>query len=162
MQTEVSIGKTRVEWNPLNKKEVDEAKQQYLQARKLNRSICGLDHNPIERFSASSGGFIIGDTCLGDSEISVRLVNETGDERLVWNVNDSKQVSESAKRFQGYLDKGWKAYCIREDGSRGQRIYGFDANTEEVIFDDKTTREKLKNFAKKFKKVELLPRTFPG
>lgn len=158
----LSLGQTEVSWNPLNRKQVDEAKKHYVEAKKQNRKIISLDGKPIEKFSPSFGGLIISSMETKPDEILVRLVNETGDERVVWNVNDPNQVKESCERFQQYLNKGWKAYAIRHDGSRGIRLFAFDAGLQEVTFDDKSTRQRLKDFAKSFSKIEILPRTFPG
>lgn len=151
-----------VTWNPLSKKEIEDAKTYYLKARKESRSIFDLDGKPITVFSSILGGFTIGESELKENELSVWLVNETGDELITWDINNPIQTKEAFEKFQKYLEKGWKAYCIHQDGSRSRRIRQFDSRAEEIIFDDQTTKQKLADFVKSFKKIDVLPRTFPG
>jgi hypothetical protein len=152
-----------VQWNPLKMKEVEEAKRKYQEARRTGRKILSHTGIAIENFSPLLGEFTIAENEVGEGEIAVRLLNETGDERLIWNVRDQKQIKEACDRFNSYIQRGWKAYAIKPDGSRGPRIYSFDANKEEVVLDDKRgVMEKLKNFSQSFKKIEMLPKTMPG
>ena len=50
------------------------------------------------------------------------------------------------------------------DGKRGRRIYGFNAESEEIYFDDKkkSLSEKLKKFVEDFGEVVMLPKTHKG
>jgi hypothetical protein len=156
----------RIEWDVTNKKEVEEAKSYYRVARQAGRRIVDLEDRPITSFKPALLGIIIKDTELSDSQFAMRIFDKTGDRRLIWDSKDPKQIKEAAKLFNEYLDKGWKAYAVDEKGKRAQRIYGFDAVTEELFFDEqkKSLKEKLSSFVATFKvkEMKLLPKTHPG
>jgi hypothetical protein len=155
--------KIEVSFNPNVLKQVDEAKKKYIQARGQERIITDFQGNRLDRFPASTGGFVIGECALRDDQFAFRIFDETGDRRIIWNASDPSQIREAQREFDKYLKKGWKPYAINRDGSVGKRIHGFDAEAEEIIFDEKGgVREKLKGFAAKFKEVKMMPRTYPG
>lgn len=157
-QTSLAIG-----FNPLSKKEVDEAKTKYIQAKKEGRNILSMDtRSPLARFPLNDGGFIIDSSPVAEGSIAVHFIDGSGDQRIVWDMRDKAQIKECAIKFKEYVDKGWKPYAINKDGSRGRRIFSFSASSEEIIFEDKTTREKLSKFSEKFKEIKVLPRTYPG
>lgn len=62
-----------------------------------------------------------------------RILSVNGDDRLLWDRRDPKQVAEARREFESYLAKGYKAYSVRMDGSRGSRLDNFDALLEEVL-----------------------------
>lgn len=165
MQTEqLHNASLRIEFNPLSKKQVDEAKKKYIQAKSEHRKILSVDRTPIGNFSHAlrDGGFIVDETETSDTEMAMHFFDKTGDRRVIWKMSDPDQVKEAAKQFKDYVAKGWKPYAIDRKGKRGQRIFSFDADAEEIIFEDKTTVEKLANFVKKFKEIKLMPKTTPG
>ena len=182
----MNASQLRIEFDDGNLKEIDEAKKLYIEARKNNRVITDLEGNIIEGFRTYYKGFVIREIELKHSEFSARFFDETGDRRLIWDANDQTQVEEAMILFEEYLAKGWKAYSTREDGTRGRRIYGFDPDTLEIYWDEKTTskkleairktvssigsakkasasvKEKLNNFVDSMKSVKVVPRTYPG
>lgn len=152
-----------ITFNPNILKQVDEAKRKYITARRENRIITDLDGARIDRFQANLGGFVIKEYDLRDDEFAVRIFDETGDRRIVWNASDPAQIREAKREFDKYVGKGWKPYAINRDGSVGKRIFAFDSEAEEIVLDEKgSIREKLKGFASKFKEVKMMPRTYPG
>lgn len=156
-------GEIRVAWNPDVFKEVNEAKKVYLQARKESRDIKDDAGNCLDLFNPSAGVFVVSEKRMLSHEFAMRIFDETGDRRLIWDSRDQDQVKECAKLFNDYLKKGWKPYAINSKGEKGRRIYGFDADTQEIIFDDsKNVREKLASFVEKFREVKVVPRTYPG
>jgi len=98
---------------------------------------------------------------IGENQFAAHILDETGDRRLIWDMNSPKEVKEVFSVFEKHLKDGGRIYAIREDGSRGPRLNGFDASKEEVVLED-GAREKLKNFANSFREVKALPRTYPG
>jgi len=151
-----------VGFNPNNIKQIDEAKKEYIEARKEGREITTISGCPLQVFPISSGEFIVKETKLKPGEVGMRIFDNTGDQRLIWNFNDPFQVKEAAERFEKYVKKGWKPYAIGHNGKMSQRIHSFDPNKQEIIFKDKTTKERLKNFAAKFREITMMPRTWPG
>lgn len=156
----------RVEWNTGRLKEAEEAKKVYLKAKQENRLILNEEDKPVETFAqvANKGVFIIGETELKETEFSMRVFNETGDSRLIWDSAEKSQVEEAKDRFNEYISNGWRAYAIKKDGTKSsRRIYHFDAELEEIYFDDqKSVKEKLKDFIKEFKEIKMVPKTYPG
>jgi hypothetical protein len=176
----------RIEWDESSLKEIEEAKDLYRKAKSEGRLIETLDGQPVESFRPWLKGIVIREVQLQPTEFAVRILDETGDRRLIWNAADPEQVKEASDIFKKYLEKGWKAYMIDHSGKRGRRIYGFDSETQEVFFDEKSALEKLTSFATKikseapakkteksnsakladfvktFKNVALLPKTYPG
>jgi len=154
----------RIDFNPLNRKQVDDAKKKYIQAKSDNRKILSPDRVPIPSFvhAIRDGGFIIDETETSETEMAMHFIDDTGDRRVIWNMNDPAQVKEAAKNFKDYVAKGWKPYAIDRKGKRGMRIFSFNAEAQEIIFEDKTTVEKLANFVKKFKEIKMMPKTMPG
>jgi hypothetical protein len=178
----------RVEWGE-RLKEIEEAKTIYQKARAEGRRITDLDGAEVSHFRSSLRGFLIHEIALKPSEFAMRIFDETGDRRLIWNSLDPDQIREAAKIFNDYLSRGWKAYAVDEKGQKGARIFGFSGEKQELYFDERTTNDKLRSFAgqfaglesqslgkgsppskrqrlsefaQSFKTVKLLPRTYPG
>lgn len=172
-----------VEWDDSDRREVENAKEQYCTARNENRTITDMDGSIISHFKPSLCGFIIGPTELKATEFAVRVFDETGDRRLIWDMSDPDQSREAAKLFNEYLDKGWRAYTVDESGESRRRIHKFDIDNQEVLFEEKPISEifsgfvgavkkevkdvvlkaeKIASFTRAFKNTKLVPRTYPG
>lgn len=147
-----------VEWDDSKLKEIEDAKTIYRQARQAGRVIVDMVGNTIDGFKSSLKSFKVLEKALSETQFSMRIINDTGDELVIWDSNIKKEVKEAGKLFEKYLNKGWKAYAINDDGTKGIRIVSFDADLEEVVFDDKTSIN-IKKFAESFGKVQLLPKT---
>lgn len=152
----------RVEWDSSNRKEVEERKKIYQQARKENRKITTLDGESVTCFKPGLEGLLIHSPELKDSQFRMIVLDETGDRRFMWDSMDPHEVLEAAQIFEKYIKKGWIAYAVDKKGNKGQRIYKFNARHEEVFFDEEGLNIKLKNFVKKFKEIKMLPKTRPG
>lgn len=159
----LNLSTIRVEFDPLNLRQVDEAKKKYIGARKEGRVITNLAGDRISSFRAATDGFLIREYELAQDEFAVRFFDETGDRRIVWNASDPAQIREAKREFDKFVAKGWKPYAINRDGSMGKRIREFNSEAQEIIFDEKGgVRSKLADFAKSFKEVKMMPRTYPG
>lgn len=176
----------RIEWDGNDRKQVEEAKTHYRNARKEGRKITDIGGNNIDNFRPSLLGFIIEETELSENEFAVRVFDETGDRRLIWNLADPDQVKEAANLFKEYIAKGWRAYATDNlTGKIRRRIYEFNPERQEIFFHDKSVEqitkdfiaavskekkeekpklksESLANFVKSFKNTKLVPRTYPG
>lgn len=93
--------------------------------------------------------------CPSD-ECLCRVLDPSGDSRLVWNRNNLDEIKEAKKKFESYIQKGYKAYACRRDGSRGSRIESFDALMEELLI------ESNKGGSKSKAEGVLVPPTSPG
>jgi hypothetical protein len=175
----------RVEWDDDNKKEIEEAKRVYQKAKTQGRRIVLADDESkvVEFFRPTLKGFVVKETELLDGQFSFRIIDDTGDRRLVWDLREQAQVLEASKLFSEYLDKGWRAYAIDAEGNKRRRIRSFNAEKEEILFEELTSSEILTNFADKmkkdipkpelkasklarfveaFKQTLMVPRTYPG
>ena len=173
-----------IEWDENNKKEIEEAKLQYQKARSLGRVVTDVDGNIIQFFNPNLCGIKIQETELSEHQFSMRILDETGDRRLIWDAMDTQQLDEAEKLFQVYKDRGWRAYAVDVTGKKKRKIYTFDAKQQEVFFEErsisniltdfgskitndvkkpkKIMKEALADFVKAFNKIEVLPRTYPG
>ena len=166
MQTQTSIPPHEfiIDWDSTNRKEVEKAKLKYQQARRDKREILFTDtEKQVPCFKPEHESYIVKKNALRDEQFEMRIFDETGDRLLVWDSSDQGEVQSAHKLFQEYLEKGWRAYAISEGGKKTKRIFSFNPDTEEVHFDEnKSIVEKLSNFVKSFKEIQMTPRTRPG
>lgn len=180
----LNTSQLRIEWDPEDKKQIENAKSYYIKAKKEFRIIVDLKDTPVEHFKPSLEGFIIKEVQTNVNEFAMRIYDETGDRRYMWDSTDISQIKEAAKLFNEYIAKGWKAYAIEASGKKRRRIFEFDASKEELVFQDissteimekfdkkaieldskhsMTSKEKLEKFVKSFKQINVLPKKYPG
>jgi len=152
-----------IEFDDSSNREIEEAKTYYRKARAAGRKIVDMEGNPVEHFHPALQGFKILESELRDHEFAMRLINETGDETVIWDSRDPDEVKEAERRFKEYTDKGWKAYAVDASGKLAGRIRSFGADACEVVFKEgRDWKGDLKKFVESFKRVEMLPRTYPG
>jgi hypothetical protein len=172
-----------IEWDDTDKREVENAKEHYRNARSAGRIITDLDGNIITHFRPSLCGFIIKEKELKENEFAVRVLDETGDRRLIWDAADPFQIREAATLFKDYIKRGWRAYAVDDSGKSRRRIHDFDLEKQEILFEEKSIQDISTNFAKSvnkeiknpvlkseaissfmaaFKNNKLVPRTYPG
>lgn len=84
----------------------------------------------------------------------VRILDDSGDSRLVWNRHSIPEINEARVKFDAHIRKGYRAYAVRTDGSRGSRCTDFDALAEELIL----TQQKGKGKGE----AVMVPPTVPG
>jgi len=63
----------------------------------------------------------------------LRIIDDTGDSNVEWDINDLKSVEKAQKRFEKCLKDGYSAFSINKDGSQGKKLKDFDAKYEKVI-----------------------------
>ncbi len=153
-----------IDWDSSNKKEIEKAKLKYQQARREKRNILFTDTLiPVPCFKPEHESYLVKKSILSESQFEMRIFDETGDRLLVWDSKDQLEVRDAYKMFKEYLDKGWRAYAVGDNGKKTKRIFNFDPETEEIHFDEsKSISEKLSKFVKSFKEIQMTPRTRPG
>jgi len=163
MQQKINQNRFSVNFDPLSKKQTEEAKAIYQQAKAENRIIyTPCMSQKITVWKEITDGFTVEREELDENQFPLRILDETGDRRLVWDCRSPRESNEAAQKFEEYLAKGWKAYAINRHGKKNFRIMGFDANYEEVIFEEKNARERLSTFCKTVSEVRMVPSTRPG
>lgn len=164
IQNNFNAHRLRIDWDKTNKKQVEEAKIHYLKAKKEGRQILTESGKEVLAFRSDFETLIVTEKKLDTDQFALHILDETGDRRLIWNASCPDEIKEAQDTFNKYIKKGWKAYGVREDGKRSNRIRKFDPSTEEVFFDDKPNSigERFTAFVEKFKEVKMLPSTRPG
>jgi hypothetical protein len=86
-----------------------------------------------------------------DANLGVmRVLDENGDSRIVWDRRDKNQVKEAFSKFKDFCVKGYRAYVVRSDGSKGSRLDEFDPLLEEIMV------------GKRPEEIVMVPATVPG
>jgi hypothetical protein len=80
----------------------------------------------------------------------MRVLDESGDSRVVWDRRDKNQVREAFAKFKDFLVRGYRAYVTRSDGSRGSRLDEFDPLLEEILVGARP------------EEIVMVPATVPG
>lgn len=174
-KTKVSDSDFEVSWDSNSLKQADEAKSIYQQMRLTQRRIIDENDKSVQSFRevASFGFFKVLAAVLNDDELAFRILDNTGDQRLIWNLKNPNQVAEAKERFEKHIKSGGRAYAIFRDGSKAHRIKSFLEEREEVILEDKTpsgskapkvveVKSVLRDFVKRIYEVKLVPKTYPG
>jgi hypothetical protein len=63
----------------------------------------------------------------------MRILSENGDDRIVWSRRIADEVRDAFDKFKELIDKGYRAYAILSDGSRGHELFEFDPSVEECL-----------------------------
>jgi hypothetical protein len=80
-----------------------------------------------------NGEVVLEPPARGEDIGCFRILSDNGDDRVVWDRRIATQVREAFMKFKELMKKGYTAYAIRRDGSRGHRITEFDPGLEEII-----------------------------
>lgn len=152
----------RIDWDPFIKKEVEEAKKKYQQALLEKREIVLEDGTLVTGFKPEFKSLLVKSMRLSESQFEMRVFDESGDRLIMFDSKNRDEVKNAYKIFEEYLKKGWRAYALGENGKKKTRIFKFDPEAEEIHFDEKGTKEKLQNFIKSFKEVQMTPKTRAG
>jgi hypothetical protein len=122
----------RITWDRARLKEIDEAKTMILKYRRMGYSVLKEDGTEMERFDPSLEEVLIkAQRIMGKK--TLKILNEHGDERLVWDMNNGKEAKEAKKKFLDYINKGYKAYSVDAEGGKNRRIEEFDVDAEEIL-----------------------------
>lgn len=167
VEAPLNLAEQIVEWDPDNKRQIEDSKKIYQQARREGREIRDLEDNIVEFFHPDMEGFKILGKALKDGEFSFRILNEKGDETIVWDSRNPDQIAEAAKTFKDYIAKGWTAYAVSADGTMKRKVTHFNHELLEVTFEEPgkegtSWKDKLSNFVKGFSQVQLQPATYKG
>lgn len=155
------LGNRQINWDPNDKCQIDDAKTEYRRFKAEGQLIEGLDGVEWTHFLPLSGGFVIRGNELKENQFKWRILDDSGDRTMVWDSSDPAQVDEARATFESYLSKGWKAYAISDTGKRMRRIRRFNSELEEVEFDEGAALP-FKAFVESFRRVQVLPKTYPG
>jgi len=109
----------------------------------------------------SDGEAILSPPPRNSTELLIRVLDDNGDSRILWNRHKQNEVEDARRRFDEYMKKGYRAYVCRSDGSKGARVETFDALLEEIIVAPGAGDQGLGEYQRP-KEAVLVPPTVPG
>ena len=151
------------EWDD-HPKDIEKAKSLFIAAKENDRIIHDDQGNPVQNWRqvVSKRYLRILEIQLNATSVKMQFICEDGDKWVIWDANNKNEVIEAAKKFKEYVSRGWLAYAVNPNtNDKGRRVMEFNPVAEEIVFAE-GARIKLKDFAKKFKKVKVAAKTYPG
>lgn len=130
MNQQIAIDSILV-WDPCRLKEIDEAKKKFSQYKRQGHVITKENGAIMERFEPAAGQAIV----LAKKVLNsvMKILNETGDERITWTKENGKQAIKAKEQFEKLLGKGYKAFSVDSKGNKKTQITEFDVDAEEII-----------------------------
>lgn len=61
------------------------------------------------------------------------ILDATGDTKLIWSPSNPDEVENARRTFNDLKAKGYLAYSVSADGSKGSVLTAFDPNAEKII-----------------------------
>jgi hypothetical protein len=116
----------RILWDPADPAETDEAVQKMrdLVLNKKFRVVGG---------SIREGELLLQPPPRPPDTGLMRIMSQNGDDRIVWSRRVANEVREAHDKFKQLIQKGYRAYAILADGSRGHELADFDPMVEECL-----------------------------
>lgn len=124
-------------WDQNNKKQVEEAKVQVLRFKRLGYDILLANGKTMVWFRPYYEQVLV--KARRVCKCVMRVLNDSGDDRIVWDRDNGFEAMDAKKKFEDLLRKGYKAYSVRADGKKGRRIKEFDVDAEDIIMVPKTS-----------------------
>lgn len=73
------------------------------------------------------------DALLPEGKSCLFVLDGSGDSRFMWSKDNADEVSAAKSTFQRLKEKGYDAFKVLADGTRGEKISEFDPSAEKVI-----------------------------
>lgn len=121
----------RIVWDATHKKQVEEAKQEFLKFKREGYLITDDTGRQIEHFRPHFEELII--VAQGTKKSCMKILSESGDDRIIWDMNNGKEAKEAKAKFVELMKKGYKAYSVDSKGKKNRRIEEFDVEAEEIL-----------------------------
>lgn len=64
---------------------------------------------------------------------TMAVLGVEGDIKTVWDSDEREEVAAAQKQFDDLRAKGYAAYKVKKDGSKGEVIRKFDPDAEAII-----------------------------
>jgi hypothetical protein len=61
------------------------------------------------------------------------VIDRTGDTKIIWDAKNEDEVEAARATFKKLKAKGYLAYSVSKDGSKGEVLREFDPNAEKII-----------------------------
>lgn len=75
----------------------------------------------------------IGRRAIGERINQMRVMDKSGDTRVIWDPDNEDEVAQARKTFDDLRSKRFVAFRVGEGGRKGEQIREFDASAEKLI-----------------------------
>lgn len=72
-------------------------------------------------------------TALATEKSTLHILDRTGDTKVLWSVDNPDEVDAAKKTFDSLKKKGYLAYSVKDDGTKGEVIRNFDKTAGRII-----------------------------
>jgi hypothetical protein len=124
---------TRLCWDSKSKKQVEEAKQWFVAFKRKGVPIQDTNGKPVQFFRPHYEELVAMATVDHIGNRTLKILNDKGDERVVWDSNNGKQAKEAKDKFLSLVKSGYSAYSVDAKGKKNHRIDEFDVEAEEIL-----------------------------
>lgn len=128
----------RIVWDSRSLKQIDEAKAIVMKYKRLGYDIFLASGSKMEKWSSSYEEVVVKATKV--LKRTMKILSQSGDDRLVWDCDNSKEALKARSKFNELLEKGYIAYSVDVKGKKNRRITEFDVEAEEILMVPKTTK----------------------
>lgn len=129
----------RIIWDSKSLKQIDEAKKRIMAFKKQGHPIFLASGVLMEKFHPHLEEVIV-KAAKVENKHTLKILNEKGDERLVWDKEKGQEAKEAKKKFLELLKKGYKAYSVDTRGQKNRKIEEFDVDAEEILMVPSTVK----------------------
>jgi hypothetical protein len=72
---------------------------------------------------------------MGEIKIKgvLKVMGENGDDRVLWDPDDQKQVMKAGTRFAELVKKGFRMFLMDDTGKKGKQITDFDPSAGAIL-----------------------------
>jgi len=63
----------------------------------------------------------------------MNVMDSTGHTKLIWDANKADEVQNARETFEKLTKKGYRAFHVKDNGSEGKQMNGFDPDAEKMI-----------------------------
>lgn len=68
-----------------------------------------------------------------DGKHWLAIMGKEGDTKMTWSPDSETEVDEARRSFDNLKRKGYQAYSVNEDGSKGRQLDTFDSKAARII-----------------------------
>lgn len=72
-------------------------------------------------------------TATMTEKCTLHILDRTGDTKVMWSPDNPDEVENAKNTFERLKAKGFLAYTVRDDGSKGEVIRKFDKTAGRII-----------------------------
>ena len=125
-------------WNKSNKKEIEQAKKILMDFKRKGYELLKQDGTIMEKFNSTLEEVRV--IAKGVAKSCMKILDETGDDRLVWDKENGREAKQAKKKFNDLIAKGYSAFSVDHEGEKNKKITEFDIDAEEILMVPETVK----------------------